>query len=82
MLVLGEAWFGPTMGLLQKAVRKSVAGRVSCQGRGYAYRSHGMSKENSTVGGQATSMMLGIATLAGNLGPAIIGILDPGKAHQ
>ena len=26
MLVLGEAWFGPTMGLLQKAVRKSVAG--------------------------------------------------------
>eukprot|EP00439_Symbiodinium_sp_Y106_P049541 s1754_g6.t1 len=56
MLVLGEAWFGPTMGLLQKAVRKSVAG-------------------------QATSMMLGIATLAGNLGPAIIGILDPGGVN-
>ena len=26
MLVVGEAWFGPTMTLLQKAVRKSVAG--------------------------------------------------------
>ncbi|CAE7186499.1 spin [Symbiodinium pilosum] len=56
MLVVGEAWFGPTMTLLQKAVRKSVAG-------------------------QATSMMLGIATLAGNLGPAIIGILDPGGVN-
>ena len=28
--------------------------------------------------GQATSMLLGVAALAGNLGPALVGILDPG----
>ena len=32
------------------------------------------------LAGQATSMLLGVAALAGNLGPALVGILDPGPS--
>ncbi|CAJ1364390.1 unnamed protein product [Effrenium voratum] len=56
VLMLGEAWLGPSMTLLQQAVRRSVRG-------------------------QATSMLLVISALAGNLGPALVGILDPGGVN-
>ncbi len=32
--------------------------------------------------GQATSMLLGVAALAGNVGPALVGFLDPGDNHR
>jgi len=56
LLVVGDAWFGPSMNLLQLAVRHSVRG-------------------------QATSMLLGVAALAGNVGPALVGFLDPGGSN-
>lgn len=34
--------------------------------------------QRDSVRGQATLMLLGVAALAGNLGPALVGILDPG----
>ncbi|CAK9025261.1 unnamed protein product [Durusdinium trenchii] len=56
VLVIGDAFLGPSMNLLQLALRSSVRG-------------------------QATSMLLGVAALVGNLGPAMVGILDPGGVN-
>lgn len=36
----------------------------------------------TTATGQATSMLLGVAALVGNLGPAMVGILDPGHERR
>lgn len=53
LLLITESWTGPTMALLQAAVRRSVRG-------------------------QAVSMFLIASTLVANLGPALMGFIDPG----
>ena len=78
VLMLGEAWLGPSMTLLQQAVRRSVRGALPTGSLWHASKASSLTCDRWTCSGQATSMLLVISALAGNLGPALVGILDPG----
>lgn len=54
--LIGEAWFGPCIALLQASVRRSVRG-------------------------QAVSLSIVACTLVANLGPGIVGFVDPGGSE-